>query len=315
MERAIVSDIYAEVLKALGPGTVGVGLGYYVRRRETNVQIKRTARERWEKERQSYWSPLLESALEFRQRLGDLKDQYIEKRERGEPLGRYYPADFCELYVIDGSQIDKLDKNLEEADPIQARKSGDLERTRVRTAHQLTYAVSSLYRTAKYLGAAQHALTGLREFSLMLPEVAIRQIADLILDVRKNLQGKGQAAGIFSEQQEAIGEVVWDSSGKIVSNHEFRKRLFEPGWEQFVGLFRFYVHFHQKLDHEVKDTICALGPLIDELIRLTDSEAPENYKATGSVVQPSWPRRVQEAMKSALPSGLRSQSASGGRRP
>jgi hypothetical protein len=94
------------------------------------------------------------------------------------------------------------------------------------------------------------------------------------------LQGEG-GAGIFSEQQESIAEMMVDSGGKVLSHHDFRRRLLElPGWEQFTALFLFFMsednkldlkklgkneknraRFVAKLDNEVDDTIEALAEL------------------------------------------------------
>jgi hypothetical protein len=51
--------------------------------------------------------------------------------------------------------------------------------------------------------------------------------------------------------------------------------MFGSGWEQLIGLFRFYVHFHKKLNNEVQDTINALRPLIVELKQLTSAATPK----------------------------------------
>ena len=57
------------------------------------------------------------------------------------------------------------------------------------------------------------------------------------------------------------------------------KRMFEPGWEQLIGLFRFYVHFHQKLESEVNDTIEALQSLreLQSLLNEMDRLAGKDY--------------------------------------
>lgn len=49
------------------------------------------------------------------------------------------------------------------------------------------------------------------------------------------------------------------SENRVITYFEFRQRLLmATGWEQFTGLFRFFVHFHQKMDTEVAQTIQAL---------------------------------------------------------
>jgi len=281
---AIMSDFYAEVMKVVGPVTIGGLLGYYLRRREGEAQLRRAEVDRWNQERQSYWFPLLEAAKDFRERLVEMKANY--EKQQGRPLHEWLPGDFCEVFVLERNRVDELDKNLEAADPISPRKDpGAVERTKLRIVHQLNYAASSIYKTVKYLGTAEHALRALKEGSLMLPDKDREMMRTLILDARSSLQGKGEAAGIFKEQQEAIGELVWDPDGRIITDHEFRKWVFEPGWEQFVGPFRFYAHFGKKLGSEIQDTIDALGSLVEALDRLTRGEAPSR-RATPS------PRRL-----------------------
>jgi hypothetical protein len=270
-------SFYTEAMKVVGTVTLGGLAGVYLQRHKDRAQVEKENIERWSKERQYSWSPLLEAAEDFRTRLIDLKQTYVANLRNNISLRDWYPGDFCELYVLDRTQINKLDENLEAADPISPRKNAeDVERTKVRTVHQLNYAASSIYMTAKYLGTAERALRGLYEFKIMLPDRARPKVKQLILNVRATLQGKG-GAGIFTEQQEAIGEIVRDSSDRIITNFEFRKWMFDPGWEQFTGLFRFYVHFHKKLDSEVKNTIDALEPLIAELERLTNTATFKEY--------------------------------------
>jgi hypothetical protein len=98
--------------------------------------------------------------------------------------------------------------------------------------------------------------------------------------VGAKLQGDG-GAGMFSEQQESIAEMMVDSGGKVLSHYDFRRRLLEvPGWEQFTALFLFFIsednqldiptlgeraknraRFVAKLDHEVDATIEGLARL------------------------------------------------------
>ena len=282
---------YTEAMKVIGSVTIGSWLGYYLRRAqskaESRAQLRKAEVERWRKEAQSYWFPLLEAADDLQHRLVEQKERY--KEQKSKPLRDWYPGDFCELYVLDRDQVDTLNENLELADPNSARKDEQaVERTRIRMAYQLTYAVSSIYKMARYLGTAEYALRALKEFNVMLPDEARSKIMCCILDVRASLEGKREATGIFSEQQEAIGEIVWDPAGQIITHYEFRKRMFEPGWEQFIGLFRFYVHFHQKLESEVNDTIEALQSLreLQSLLNEMDRLAGKDYDTI-------WDRRIK----------------------
>jgi hypothetical protein len=142
----------------------------------------------------------------------------------------------------------------------------------------LNYATSSLYIAAKYLGIAELVRRDLKEQLLSVPSNAREEMQCLISNVRESLQGK-TGAGIVGEQQESIGEIVWGLDDRVITNCEFRRRLLEPGWEQFVGLFRFYVHLHKKLEHEVTCAIDAIDPLVGEVHRLCDCKSHRDYEA------------------------------------
>ena len=101
---------------------------------------------------------------------------------------------------------------------------------RKRMCYELTLATSALYWTARYLAYAR--------------------LVQLIADVGAAFQGKG-GAGIFSEQQDSVAEMMVDSDGKVLSHYEFRRRLLElPGWEQFTALFLFFISEDDQLDIE-----------------------------------------------------------------
>lgn len=274
-------DFYTELWKVLGTGSVGVWVGFLVKKLEARAQIRRAEDDRWAQEKQSHWSPLLEAARDLKSRFRGLTRTYEDEKTSGKALHDGYPGNFCELYVLDRGKTYELDENLEAGDPITPRKDAyAVERTRARMCHQLTYAASSLYITAKYLGVAERVLRDLKEGALMLSGDARTGMADRIAKVRASLQGEHQAAGIYGEQQESIGEMVWaDPAGRLITNYEFRKRLFEPGWEEFIGLLRFFVHFHKKFEHEVAGTIEALAPLIDDVERLCDCQSKREYEA------------------------------------
>src|SRR5215207_5838620 len=104
---------------------------------------------------------------------------------------------------------------------------------RKRMCYELTLATSALYWTARYLAYAR--------------------LVQLIADVGAAFQGKG-GAGIFSEQQDSVAEMMVDSDGKVLSHYEFRRRLLElPGWEQFTALFLFFISEDDQLDIEALD--------------------------------------------------------------
>jgi hypothetical protein len=110
----------------------------------------------------------------------------------------------------------------------------------------------------------------------------------LITDVGHKLQGPF-GAGIFSEQQESIAEMMVNPDGKVLSHYDFRRRLLElPGWEQFTALFMFFlsednnlvipegdkrVRFIAKVPYKVHATTEALARLETRLTEIYDEEA------------------------------------------
>src|SRR5262249_53413250 len=97
----------------------------------------------------------------------------------------------------------------------------------------------------------------------------------LLSDVRRELNGtseKDPGAGIVDDLQDLIGESVWDpDNSSVITYYEFRERLLNvTGWEQFTDLFRFFAHFHWKMDYEVKKTTAAFIPLCAALKNLVE---------------------------------------------
>ena len=115
---------------------------------------------------------------------------------------------------------------------------------------------------------------------MLLSEASRNEVLGLISDVRSKLQGNG--AGIQREQQEYMGEAMWNIGGNsVISNLDFRTRLFDsPGWETYKGLLRFYAEFRLKIGHEVPQTICALRKLMTRLeeLRNMNQDFPEGKK-------------------------------------
>jgi len=259
-----MADIYAESMKVLGSGIIGALAGYIAREFEIRKQDRRKREDLWTTQIQNYWLPLLEAARELKERFADLSRLY---RDTPESLA----GDFRELFTL------SRDKNWKERDPNRLRKDDDIvQQVRTRMCHELNYAASSLYITAKYLGIAVYVQRNLRENMLILSNDSRNEMMRLISNVRVNLQGK---AGVFSEQQESIAEIVWGPGGRVITNFEFRKRLLDsPGWEQFTNLFRFFVDFDYKLDYEVKNTISSLHELEQEVNRLSASPDKKAYE-------------------------------------
>ncbi len=129
--------------------------------------------------------------------------------------------------------------------------------------HELNGATISLYRTARYLGYAQRVRRELEHGQLKLSRAKRKKVVSLLVEVRDELNGRS-GAGIIDDLQDLIGESVWDQEDSVISYYEFRERLLKSeGWEQYVELFRFYVHFHLKMNTEVLKTREALGNLLD----------------------------------------------------
>ena len=78
-------------------------------------------------------------------------------------------------------------------------------------------------------------------------------------------------SGIIDDLQDLIGRSVWTEDDTVISYHEFREVILsEKGWEQFIELFRFFVHFHFKINSEAKDTAHALGDLSSALAEIIE---------------------------------------------
>jgi len=147
--------------------------------------------------------------------------------------------------------------------------------------YELTLATSALYWTARYLAYARLVHLHLSGGGSRLDPDDREGLDHLIAKVGAALQGPG-GAGIFSEQQESITEMMVDSDGKVLSHYDFRRRPLElPGWEQFTALFYFFIseddepdkkdgraRFVAKLDYEVDATIEALSRLETRLTKI-----------------------------------------------
>lgn len=170
--------------------------------------------------------------------------------------------------------------------------------------YELTLATSSLYWTARYLASARLVHLHLSGGGSSLDTADREGLDQLIVDVGAGLQGPG-GAGIFAEQQESIAEMMVDSDGKVLSHHDFRRRLLElPGWEQFTALFLFFIsednkldlsqlgnheknraRFVAKVDHEVDATIMALARLETRLIKICGLNETPPRTATADRLQ------------------------------
>jgi hypothetical protein len=131
-----------------------------------------------------------------------------------------------------------------DSDANQPRRDDEaVQRLRRRMSYELTFATSALYRTARYLAYARLVHLHLSGGGSSLEPADREGLDRLITEVEAALQGPS-GAGIFSEQQESIAEMMVDSGGKVLSHYDFRRRLLElPGWEQFTALFFFFFFF------------------------------------------------------------------------
>lgn len=250
-----------ELLKAMlsfAGGAAGAVSGAYFKAWFDSNQERRRLRST---QQQTRWLPLLEASRALRRRFEDLSAIY----HRNQPNLPFTPetlsADFRELYIFSREDFD-----LESADANVPRTNASaVQRLRTRMAHHLNYAASSLYLAAAYLGRAERVSRALGERSLVLSDNSRKHMIDLLSAVRNSLQGPS-GAGIPWEEQESVAEMVWTTNESIISYFEFRKRLLDtPGWEQFMGLFRFFVRLEPKIEYEVAATIKALGALEAEV--------------------------------------------------
>ena len=75
-----------------------------------------------------------------------------------------------------------------------------------------------------------------------------------------------------------MGEAALNLGGRVISNLEFRDRLFDmPGWQTFKNLLRFYADISPKIDHEVSKTISSLDELIVKIEQMRTSDDPKSY--------------------------------------
>jgi len=263
-----------ELLKILGSFTGAIlgGLGAFVVKEWLDRRRSRT------KEYQTRWLPLLTAARHLRKQLANLASDYrnvsreyqwkdytwIDSNGVRLPLP-LAARDFHELYLIDADPpLLETFWNLDS--PGSNRKNQHaVQRVRERI-HELNAATISLYRMAVYLGHAQRVLQELQLGQLHIPDATRRQLLQLLPKVREELNGPF-GTGIIDDLQDLIGRSVWTDDDSVISYYEFRERLLsDQGWEQFTDLFRFFVHFHFKINTEVTNTDNALGNLCNTLV-------------------------------------------------
>jgi hypothetical protein len=272
---------------------------------------RQSSLDQWIADRRLYYLPLREAAHDLKARL-----EYLARIYRGEvpPDEPFKPenlsGDFRELYLLSRDPI----KNLYDPDPDpdqdpNRRRRDDphaVQRLRTRMCRELNFATSTVYRAARFLAWAQVNRRLLEEGRSNLPTQPAKQLRDQLAAVSKDWQGPS-VAGLPTEQQESIGEMMLDSDGRVITQFEFRQRLPEvPGWEQYTALLTFFItedddikgrrvaaRFAPKVNCEVKATVIALCTLIASLDQITALAGPPDpdWEIELRPCPPPWPGR------------------------
>jgi hypothetical protein len=185
-------------------------------------------------------------------------------------------ADFRELYRLSREPIEPIEKLYDlSTDPNQPRRNTELmQQVRTRMCRELNFATTSVYRAARFLALAQVMRRLLDEGRTSLPDQPAKQLGGQLAALSKDWQGPG-GAGLPTEQQESIGEMMLTPDGGVITQFEFRQRLLElPGWEQYTALLTFFITFGPKVDYEVLATVTALRTLKASLRQITTVDEP-----------------------------------------
>jgi hypothetical protein len=236
--------------------------------------------DKWLAEQRSYHLPLREAAHDLKTRLEYLARIYRHEVPEAAPFRpESLSRDFRELYLLSPDPIE----DLYGSDPNQPRRDDHaVQRLRTRMCRELNFATSSIYRAARFLAWAQANRMLLEEGRTSLPTPSAKQLRDQLAAVSRAWQGP-VGAGLSTEQQESIGEMMLTSDGRVITQFEFRQRLLEvPGWEQYTALLTFFItedddiegrpgaaRLSAKVDHEVQATVNALETLITSIDELT----------------------------------------------
>jgi hypothetical protein len=262
------------------------------RTRETEAEDK------WLAEQRAYHRPLREAAHDLKTRLEYLARIYRHEVPEAAPFRPdSLSRDFRELYLLSPEPI----RDLYGSDPNEPRRDDHaVQRLRTRMCRELNFATSSVYRAARFLAWAQANRVLLTEGRTSLPTPFAEQLRDQLAAVSRAWQGP-IGAGLSTEQQESIGEMMLTSDGRVITQFEFRQRLLEvPGWEQYTALLTFFVtedddlegrpgaaRLGAKVDHEIQATIEALGTLITILDQLTTVPATSRPRPSSAARRPS----------------------------
>ncbi len=242
--------------------------------------------DQWIADRRSYYLPLREAADDLKERLAELAKIYRHEAPDAPFTPTSLSDDFRELYVLSTDPIENLYDPRSKSDPNKSRRDDEaVQRLRTRMCRELNYATSTVYRAARFLALAQVTRRLLEEGRTSLPTQPAKQIRDQLAAVSRDWQRR---AGLPTEQQESIGEMMLTPDGRVITQFEFRQRLLMlPGWEQYTALLTFFitendqieahpeaVRFAAKVDHEVLATVTALCTLIDNLDQITALAGP-----------------------------------------
>jgi hypothetical protein len=262
-----MSSVALELLKILG-ALVGAVIGAFG---AVSYKEYRDSKRLKEREQQTRWLPVLRSAENLKGELDRFigiyehpDNQWNGYYDHGRPLP-LAARDLHELYLLDvNAEPIEWFEDLK-TDPDLRRKDEEAVRRVKARNHELNGVTVLLYRTATYLGYAQRVRTELLHGQLEISPERREEITALLWNVRKELNGPS-GAGMIDDLQDLIGESVWREDGTVISYYEFRERILSATeWEKFTELLRFYVHFHKKLDSEVKRTREALALLCEAL--------------------------------------------------
>jgi Effector-associated domain 1/TIR domain len=240
--------------------------------------------DQWIADRRSYYLPLQEAARDLEKRLADLARIYRHESQDPGFTPESLSADFRELYLLSPDPIAALYHP--GTDPNQPRRDDHaVQRLRTRMGRELNFATSTVYLAARFLARAQMNRRLLKEGRTSLPAQPARQLRDRLAAVSEAWQGR---AGLPTEQQESIGEMMLTPDDRVITQFAFRQRLLEvPGWEQYTALLTFFItedddtearrvaaRFDAKVDHEVLATVTALCTLIASLDQITGLADP-----------------------------------------
>ena len=302
-------------LAAAGIAVIGTLGGVLITQRSADRREDKTWRrerrtgqeDQWIADRRSYYLPLREAAHDLKTRLEYLARIYRHEAPDAPFTPESLSGDFRELYRLSPDPIDS--RYNPGTDPNQPRRDDDhaVQRLRTRMCQDLNFATSTVYRAARYLAWAQLNRRLLEEGRTSLPAQPAGQLLDQLKAVSKAWQGP-TGAGLPTEQQESIGEIMLTPDGHVITQFEFRQRLLKlPGWEQYTALLTFFLTENDdfekypirarldcKVDNEVLTTVTALGTLIaslDQITALADPPPPDCAIEPRPCPRPWTPRR------------------------